>query len=277
MIIGRFAPSPSGPLHLGSVVAAVGSWMAARIHNGQWKLRIEDIDKPRAIKGADKIIISELQRLGLEWDGPILYQSQRLDAYSEALEKLKSSDLIYACQCTRKQLAESSIYPGYCRNSQFPQKANAQRIRVDNKNICFTDKRKGTICQNLVDDVGDFIVKRKDGQFAYQLAVVVDDYFQEVNQVCRGEDLLISTPRQIYLQQQLGYLQPEYEHIPLIVDQYGNKLSKSDQAKPIANQDPLKLITYSLKKLGYPVSKKPSVAKLLHYSIDEFKQREFSA
>ena len=269
MIIGRFAPSPSGPLHLGSVVAAVGSWLAARKNNGQWLLRIEDLDTPRTVIGSDKLIIHELQRLGLNWDGDILYQSTRNDAYHEALKTLQEQQLIFSCTCTRKQLKGHKVYPGYCKDTFIKKDKSALRVITSDTEISFNDKREGLCIQNLAQEAGDFVVKRKDGLFAYQLAVVVDDAYQHINQIVRGRDLLESTARQIYLQQKLNFTRPEYEHLPLVLDQNGLKLSKSDAAKPVSNEDPLKLIQFSLNFLGFHVTNRNTPEKLLQDAIEK--------
>lgn len=242
MYIGRFAPSPTGPLHFGSLVAAVASYCDARKHQGKWLLRIEDLDRPRTVKGAADTILHQLESFGFEWDGPVLYQSQRDSFYNEALETLKAKQLIYPCTCTRKEIADSNtnigiegvIYPGTC--LQQPIKTNAPvawRIKTDNNSIHFTDVIQGEISQNLKRDIGDFILKRADSLFAYQLAVVVDDAAQGVTHIVRGADLLDSTPRQIYLQNQLNYMHPRYAHIPVACNAAGEKLSKQTLASPL--------------------------------------------
>jgi glutamyl-Q tRNA(Asp) synthetase len=242
MYIGRFAPSPTGPLHFGSLVAAVASYCDARKNHGKWLLRIEDLDRPRTVKGAADRILHQLENFGFEWDGPVVYQSQRDSFYSEALEILKARQLIYSCTCTRKEIADSStnigiegvIYPGTC--LQYPIKPNAAmawRIKTDNVSISFNDAIQGNISQNLNTDIGDFILKRADGLFAYQLAVVVDDAAQGVTHIVRGADLLDSTPRQIYLQKQLGYPHPQYAHVPVASNSSGEKLSKQTLAPAV--------------------------------------------
>lgn len=259
MYIGRFAPSPTGPLHFGSLVAAVTSYCDARKNNGQWLLRIEDLDKPRTVKGAADTILYQLESFGFEWDGPLLYQSQRDSFYHEAFEVLKAKHLIYPCTCTRKEINDSSttfgiegvIYPGACLQHPIkPDAAIAWRIKTDNIKISFHDEIQGEISQTLNTDIGDFILRRADGLFAYQLAVVVDDAAQGITNIVRGADLLDSTPRQIYLQKKLGYLQPQYAHIPVASNVDGEKLSKQTLAEPITEKDTHALIYQALSFLG---------------------------
>lgn len=240
MYVGRFAPSPTGPLHFGSLVAALASWLDARAARGRWLVRIEDLDVPRAQPGAADEILRSLERLGLGWDGPVAHQSQRSALYREALEKLKKQT--YWCGCTRREIADSSlglaadgaqIYPGTCRNGlPAGKEPRALRIRASG-NVEFEDRLQGGQTQLLERDVGDFVLYRADGQFAYQLAVVVDDAEQGISDVVRGADLLDSTGRQIHLQRLLGHPQPRYLHVPAAVDAAGEKLSKQTGAPPI--------------------------------------------
>ena len=224
--IGRFAPSPTGPLHLGTLVAAMASYLEARTHQGQWLLRIEDLDPPREIPGSTIQIIHSLENLGFEWDQDIIYQSQRDKYYLELVESLKTEHMAYACSCSRKMF--SGPYPGTCRNKKLKKSSDiAIRVLTHNELIAFNDGLKGSISQKLEEKIGDFVIRRKDGLFAYQLAVVVDDALQNITHVVRGEDLLDSTPRQIHLQQLLGYPTPEYTHTPLVLDENGQKFSKS--------------------------------------------------
>jgi glutamyl-Q tRNA(Asp) synthetase len=233
--IGRFAPSPTGPLHLGTLVAAMASYLEALTHNGQWLLRIEDLDPPREIPGSADEIITSLETLGFKWDGSIIYQSQRTEIYQDTLQQLANNNMVYACDCSRsvleRQLSESDNptgYPGNCRHKNLgTDKEIAIRVITNNASICFNDRVKGEISQEIEKETGDFVIKRKDGLFAYQLAVVVDDALQNVSHVVRGVDLLDSTPRQIYLQKLLGLKVPEYAHTPLVLDQDGKKFSKS--------------------------------------------------
>jgi glutamyl-Q tRNA(Asp) synthetase len=242
MYIGRFAPSPTGPLHFGSLVAAVASYCDARKNHGKWLLRMEDLDRPRTVYGAADTILQQLESFGFEWDGPVVYQSQRDSFYNEALETLNAKQLIYPCTCTRKEIADSSsivgiegvIYPGTC--LQQPIKSDAPiawRIKTNDIKISFIDKVQGDIHQTLNSDIGDFILKRADGLFAYQLAVVVDDALQGITHVVRGADLLNSTPRQIYLQRLLNYTTPQYAHVPVACNAAGEKLSKQTLAAAI--------------------------------------------
>jgi len=259
MHTGRFAPSPTGPLHFGSLVSAVASYCDARKNNGKWLVRMEDLDRPRTVKGAADTILHQLENFGFEWDGPVLYQSQRDSFYNEALDTLKARQLVYPCTCTRREIADSSsavgiegvIYPGTClRHAIKPDAPVAWRMRTDNIAISFEDSIQGTISQNLATDIGDFILKRADGLFAYQLAVVADDASQGVTHVVRGADLLDSTPRQIYLQRMLGFQTPGYAHIPVAANAAGEKLSKQTLAKPIAEDEAPRLIIDALVFLG---------------------------
>lgn len=244
--VGRFAPSPTGPLHFGSLVAAVASYLEAKTHNGKWLLRIEDLDIPRVQAGAADHIISTLDAFGFEWDGSIMYQSQRNDAYLNAFNLLKNKQLIYPCTCTRKEIADSSsqtgiegiIYPGTCLSKSIkPNAPIAWRIKTEDKLISFNDAIQGEISQNLKVDIADFVLKRADHLFTYQLAVVVDDAEQSISHVVRGADLLNSTPRQIYLQTLLNYNTPNYTHIPIATDNAGQKLSKQSLAKSLNATD----------------------------------------
>lgn len=258
--ISRFAPSPTGPLHFGSLVAAVASYCDARANAGKWLLRMEDLDKPREVKGAANTILQQLESFGFEWDGDIIYQSHRSEIYEEYFSKLKQKGFIYACTCSRKELADSSIltgidgaiYPKTCFNKSYDSatrnfNASGRRIDIrswrvnvgDAEKITFKDAIQGDISQTLQIDVGDFIVKRKDGFFAYQLAVVVDDALQNITHIVRGADLLDSTPRQIYLQQLLNFFTHDfkkihYAHVPVVTNLQGEKLSKQTLANPIS-------------------------------------------
>jgi glutamyl-Q tRNA(Asp) synthetase len=241
MVVGRFAPSPTGPLHFGSLVAALASWLDARAAGGRWLVRIEDLDAPRVQPGAADDILRTLEALGLTWDGAVVYQSLRLPLYREALEKLRNNT--YWCGCTRREIADSSlglaadgaqIYPGTCRNGIAPgREPRALRVRASG-DVEFADRLQGRQSQLLERDVGDFVLYRADGQYAYQLAVVVDDVEQGVTDVVRGADLLDSTPRQIYLQRLLGYPTPRYLHIPAAVNAAGEKLAKQTGAPPVS-------------------------------------------
>jgi glutamyl-Q tRNA(Asp) synthetase len=241
MYLGRFAPSPSGPLHFGSLVAAAASWLDARAARGRWLVRIEDLDTPRAQPGAADDILRTLERFGLTWDGPVLYQSLRGARYEAALQKLQAST--YWCGCTRREIADSAlglaadgaqIYPRTCRTGLPAGKvARALRLDVGRHTVSFLDRVQGPRQQDLAREVGDFVLYRADGQVAYQLAVVVDDAEQGVTDVVRGADLLDSTGRQIHLQRLLGYTQPRYLHVPVAVNADGEKLSKQTGARAL--------------------------------------------
>jgi glutamyl-Q tRNA(Asp) synthetase len=234
--VGRFAPSPTGALHFGSLLAALASWLDARRAGGRWLVRMEDLDSPRVKPGAADTILRQLETFGLEWDGTVVYQSARLDLYRNAIESLQAH--CYPCACTRKELEDSSlaidgsrIYPGTCRSGLAPGKsARAVRVRTTIEPIRFADRVQGEISQSLERDIGDFVVQRADGLFAYQLAVVVDDAAQGVTDVVRGADLLDSTTRQIHLQRLLGCATPRYLHLPVATNAKGEKLSKQTQA-----------------------------------------------
>lgn len=246
MYRGRFAPSPTGPLHFGSLVAALASYLEARQQQGEWLLRMEDLDTPRNMPGAADAILRSLEAFGFEWDGPVVYQSERHDLYAAALARLQEGGLVYPCGCTRKEIADSAIhgiegaiYPGTCRSGLPPGKtARAWRIRAENRTIGFDDAILGHVAQNLARDIGDFVLKRADGFYAYQLAVVVDDADQGITHVVRGADLLDSTPRQIYLQQVLGLPAMHYAHIPVVLNAQGEKLSKQTQAAAVDDRQP---------------------------------------
>ena len=234
--IGRFAPSPTGPLHIGSLYTALASFLQARSQQGLWLLRIDDLDTPRNIKGSADSILKSLETFGLHWDGLVAYQSQTLDVYDEILNKLDNDKLIYPCTCSRKTL--TSVYSGNCRNKQtLPDSPHSLRIKTDNRFIAFNDRLQGLMSQNLADH-GDFVLKRKDQIIAYQFAVVIDDDRQHINHVVRGYDLLDSTPRQIYLQQLLGLVTPDYMHVPVIIDEQGYKLSKQTRATAVDLKKP---------------------------------------
>ncbi len=255
--IGRFAPSPTGPLHFGSLIAAVGSYLDARTHGGQWLLRMEDVDEPRCSQVHADDILCVLDAYGFEWDGEVLYQSRRKEIYQAALERLAEAGHAYPCACSRREIADSSIggiegpvYPGTCREGLAGRVPRAWRVRVENEAVCFKDRLQGEHCQNLAADIGDFVIRRADNYFAYQLAVVVDDHEQRITHVVRGADLLASTPRQIHLQKLLGYATPAYLHLPVAVNEAGQKLSKQTLAAPLeASQAGLALLA-ALRLLG---------------------------
>lgn len=239
--IGRFAPSPTGPLHFGSLVAALGSYLDARASGSRWLVRIEDVDEPRTQAGAAEAILASLEACGFEWDGPVLRQSGRKERYREVFEQLVASGAAYACGCTRKEIADSAlaidgarIYPGTCRNGLAPgREARAFRVRTRAGPVEFADRVQGRIAQDVERDVGDFVLLRADGCHAYQLAVVVDDSDQGITDVVRGADLLDSTARQIFLQRMVGFSTPRYLHLPVAVNAQGEKLSKQTGARAI--------------------------------------------
>jgi glutamyl-Q tRNA(Asp) synthetase len=239
MYVGRFAPSPTGPLHFGSLVAALASWLDARAAQGRWLVRIEDLDRPREQPGAAHEILRTLQRFGLYWDEPVIFQSLRTEAYKRTLEALR--DHTYWCGCTRREIADSAevavdgakIYPGTCRTG-LPAGKTPRALRLKaSQRVLFRDRAQGPQDQDLAAAIGDFVLYRADGQFAYQLAVVVDDAEQSITDIVRGADLLDSTARQIHLQGLLGYAQPRYLHVPMAVNEAGAKLSKQSAAPPI--------------------------------------------
>jgi glutamyl-Q tRNA(Asp) synthetase len=231
-------------LHFGSLVAALGSYLDARHHCGEWLVRVEDLDPPREVAGATDSILRTLEAFGLEWDGPVVYQSTRNEHYTAALEQLADNELLYHCACTRKEIADSrikghgTIYPGTCRNGLPPGRAaRSLRIRVDDTCIQFTDRLQGIVKQRLAHEVGDFVLRRADQLIAYQLAVVVDDAEQGITDVVRGADLLDSTPRQYYLQQQLGLPSPRHLHLPVVVNASREKLGKQTHAPAVHPDD----------------------------------------
>ena len=273
MYTGRFAPSPSGLLHYGSLVAALASWLDARAAGGRWLVRIEDLDQPRSRAEMSDAILRQLEGFALEWDGPVVYQSSRLDRYEAALATLQRGGHTYWCGCTRKEIEDSAtrfdgagptpnrVYPGTCRNGIRPGgKARAVRVRTDREAIHFVDRAHGEISQALEREVGDFVVCRADGVHAYQLAVVVDDAEQGVTDVVRGADLLASTPRQMLLQRLLGYATPRYLHLPVAVDAAGVKLSKQSGAKALPAARPADALRAALEFLGLggaPAAERP--------------------
>ena len=272
--VGRFAPSPTGPLHFGSLVAALASWLDARAAGGTWLLRMEDLDRQRERPGAAAAILRQLEGAGLEWEGPVCYQSTRTGLYERALEQLQRAGLTYACGCTRREMADSAlaidgsrIYPGTCRNGLAPgRSARALRLRTPVEPIRFSDRLQGAIVQSVAREVGDFVLRRADGAYAYQLAVVVDDAAQGVTDVVRGADLLDSTPRQILLQRLLGLPTPRYLHVPVAVDVAGEKLAKQHGAAIAGAGDLARALTF----LGQEPPRELPVRELLAWARDHW-------
>lgn len=255
---GRFAPSPTGPLHFGSLVTAVGSYLDAKANRGVWLVRMEDLDQPRTVPGAADEILRALEALGMVRDETVLYQSARDDAYAAALAKLKKHKLVYPCACSRREIADSAVsgidgpvYTGTCRKGLLAGRATrAERVLTDGTRIEFRDAIQGRVSHNIERQIGDFVLKRADGLYAYQLAVVVDDAMQGITDVVRGADLLDSTPRQMYLQQLLGLATPRYAHLPVAVNVVGEKLSKQTLAAPIDTANPVPMLNAALAFLG---------------------------
>lgn len=284
---GRFAPSPTGPLHAGSLVSALASYLDARAHHGRWLIRIEDIDGPRTVPGAAQSILATLERFGMRADEPPIWQTQRTDAYQNALDRLIADGHVYPCGCTRKEIADSLThlrerhrtlaYPGTCRDGLHGKPPRAWRLRVpdgDDAIIHFEDRWQGSQQQNLASDVGDFVLKRADGQWAYQLAVVVDDADSDVTDIVRGADLLDSTARQIYLQACLGVPSPRYLHVPVVTDANGDKLSKQTLAQAIDDAHPLDALTRAARHLGLQrTASADSVSNFYEVAVAEWAAR----
>lgn len=279
-VTGRFAPSPTGPLHLGSLVAAVGSWLFARATGGRWIVRVEDIDTPRVVRGSADEILAALRLYGLEWDGEVVHQSHRHPLYEEALRRLAADGWLFDCACSRADLQRTAsapagreaVYPGTCRAGLGGRPARALRFKVPDERLVFDDVVFGRVEEDLRRDVGDFVVRRADGIFAYQLAVVVDDAEQGVTQVVRGADLLASTSRQIALQRALGAPLPEYAHLPLVVTADGAKLGKRDGALALPSLDPARVrgtLALALRIIGIH-AEPDEPARMLAAAVSEF-------
>lgn len=280
--VGRFAPSPSGPLHLGSLYSALISWLDVRASGGIWLLRIEDIDPPREVPGAGDAICRTLEQHGLYWDGEIMWQSRRHEAYAQTLERLRQLGLAFLCDCSRSQLhSRGGIYPGTCRQRLLPRDWQQQtlpdvaiRLRVADRVISFHDRLRGHCHYHLTHDLGDFIVRRRDGCWAYQLAVVVDDAEQGITHVVRGLDLLDSTPWQIWLQQQLGLPQPDYLHTALLCQASGQKLSKQACAAALAADDAPGNLARALHLLGLPGDPQAPVQTQLAQALASYESQQ---
>lgn len=273
--IGRFAPSPTGPLHFGSLVTAIASYLQARSQGGLWRVRIEDIDPPREVPGAASSILHTLESYGMAWDGDVLYQSERISAYEQAIDTLIQDQCAYACRCSRSEIRNSAksgpfgpIYPGTCRQRGIAlDRDSAIRVKIEDQAIHINDANLGDITQNLSSQLGDFVVRRRDGLYAYQLAVVIDDAHQGITEIVRGADLLDSTPRQLYLQRLLNLPKPRHFHLPLATDSRGEKLSKQSAAEPIPPNNPLPNLVEALRFLNQDPDK-----SLIDANRDEFWQ-----
>ena len=252
---GRFAPSPTGPLHFGSLIAGVASYLQARANDGEWLLRIEDIDPPREPPGSDRLILDALEAYGFEWDGPVVYQSEFTPRHEALVERLIAVGQAYPCSCSRRDLADvprgplGAIYPGTCRSGCVSDDV-AVRLRTDDSLIAFVDALQGQLAQRLESTSGDFVIRRRDGLIAYNLAVVVDDHDQGITEVVRGVDLFDSTPRHIWIQQQLGLDTPGYMHIPVAINDEGQKLSKLTGAAGIDVGDPVPTLHLAIRALS---------------------------
>ena len=274
--IGRFAPSPTGLLHIGSLLTALASYADARANRGKWLVRMEDLDPPREMPGAAAHILHTLEAFGFEWDGEVVWQSRRHSLYRDALGCLKEKGLLYPCYCSRKdwQGADGFVYNGRCRRPEdrpHTDKPPAWRIRVNDETIGFDDGIVGHYAQNLARDIGDFVLLRADGFWAYQLAVVADDADQGITHIVRGQDLLVSTPRQIYLQRCLGFATPHYAHLPLLVNKHGQKWSKQTLAPALDENHKEQLLRQVLQYLNLPPA--PEVSRpqaLLSWAIEHW-------
>ncbi|OOF00431.1 tRNA glutamyl-Q(34) synthetase GluQRS [Salinivibrio sp. IB643] len=270
--IGRFAPSPSGPLHFGSLVAALGSYLDARAHHGRWLVRIEDIDPPREKPGAASDILRTLEAYGLHWDGPVRYQSQHLGDYQAQIDAWLASGRAYYCTCTRRQIKQAGgVYPGWCRDKNKAAEHAAVRLKSPVEVLAFNDRLHGSLPldQQLANE--DFIIKRRDGLYAYNLAVVLDDIDQGVTDIVRGADLIIPTGRHIGLYRLLGARLPHYLHLPLALNAEGQKLSKQNRAPAIDNQAPLPALRAAMRFLGLHAVAEEKVAtptELLNLAVN---------
>lgn len=275
--VGRFAPTPSGPLHLGSLLTALGSFLAARAAGGRWLLRIDDLDTPRVQPGAERRILRQLEAHGLHWDERPRRQSEHLDEYADALDRLRQDGLLYACVCTRAQLQqqaapgwEEPVYSGHCRNLHLAETNAALRVRVEGGTEQIEDRIRGTLSGEIDRDIGDFVLRRKDGQFAYQLACAVDEAAQSITDVVRGADLIPSTFKQAWLMRRLGVAVPRYAHLPLLADAGGLKLSKQNGATEIRTDQATRNMREALRLLGQALpspSPTEDVAEILSWAI----------
>lgn len=268
--VGRFAPSPTGPLHFGSLITAVASYCDARAHQGIWHVRIEDTDIPRIYPGSETHILNAIDAFQFELDSEIIFQRNRLELYEQVLQQLQQQHLLYACQCTRKMLGSNHIYNGYCRDLNLAFADQAIRIKVDQQQICFEDRLQGTHCAQLSTALGDFVLKRRDGIINYQLAVVVDDYLQGVTHVVRGADLLDNTERQIWLGKKLHYPPLNYMHLPLAMNAQGQKLSKQNMAQALDLRHAPQLLQQALSALGQPAVALDTPQHMLQQAITQW-------
>jgi glutamyl-Q tRNA(Asp) synthetase len=278
---GRFAPSPTGALHAGSLVAALASWLDARAHGGVWLVRVEDLDPPREVAGAAEGIIDALAAFGLIADEPPVFQSARGELYLQALGRLQAAGLVYGCACSRAEVAQAQrrlglpphLYPGTCRGGTGGRPLRALRVRVSDETVGFVDRACGPYAQDLARDVGDFVVRRADGLWAYQLAVVVDDAEQQVSDVVRGADLLDNTPRQIWLQRALHLPTPRYLHVPVVTNAQGEKLSKQTGATALDTARPLLELERAWRHLGFPALGADGVDAFLRRATELWRSR----
>ena len=268
---GRFAPSPTGPLHLGSLLAATASYLDAKHRGDRWLVRIDDLDAPRNVPGADSAILNSLEAHSLRWDGPVIRQSDRIGRYEAALETLSELGHTFNCTCTRKRLKGIGPYPGTCRDAEHQARDAAVRVRVNETPITYTDEVLGALAEVLSETVGDFIVRRRDGLIAYQLATAVDDGAAEITRVVRGRDLLDNTARQIYLMQLLDLSQPAYAHVPMVVHADGQKLSKQTHAAPLDDSKAAANLRQILPMLGLtPPADLGTSPELVDWAVAEF-------
>ena len=272
--VGRFAPTPSGDLHLGSLYAAAASYLDARAHGGRWLVRVEDLDKPREVAGSAAGILRTLQDFGFEWDGEVTRQSDHRERYTAALADLSQRDRIFACTCSRQELEDEQRYPGTCRLTlSHPGTASATRLKVESRFITFTDRIQGVFRQDVAAAVGDVILQRRDRIFAYLLAVVVDDAAQGITHIVRGADLLDNTPRQIYLQEQLNFARPTYAHVPVLLEADGTKLAKSRRSVRLITQQALSQLLSVFSLLGLtapPAAEFCAIRDAWSWAIDQW-------
>jgi glutamyl-Q tRNA(Asp) synthetase len=271
---GRFAPTPSGPLHLGSLLTALASWLAARSAGGAWVLRIDDLDRARCPKGIDATILRQLEAHGLTWDEAPRYQARALDEYRDALARLERAGRLYACACTRAVLKRDStsgpdgpVYAGTCRAAGHDARRHALRARLPDLDLCFMDALQGRQCRQLTHEVGDFVVRRADGEFAYQLACAVDEHAQGITDVVRGADLLGSTFCQLWVLRELGLPAPRHAHLPVVVDAQGRKLSKQNRAAPVDARNATATLRRCLRLLNQEDIDAPSPAAVLAEAV----------